>query len=76
MSVNAWYTGWFNKTFIEIWWQIFLYCPIDSYVDNVDYYEVCVNIDILAMQTLFVMEFSPYISRVQTIVDKKINYRR
>ena len=38
--------------------------PIDSRVDKVDYYEVCANIDILATQALFVMEFSPYTVKV------------
>ena len=34
--------------------------PIDSRVDKVDYYVVCANIDVLAAQGMFVMEFSPY----------------
>ena len=38
--------------------------PIDSSVDKVDYYEVCANIDILATQALFVMEFSSYTVKV------------
>ena len=32
---------------------------IDSHMGKVDYYEVCINIHILAMQALFVMEFLP-----------------
>ena len=31
--------------------------PIDLRVDKVDYNAVCANIDILATQALFVMEF-------------------
>ena len=38
--------------------------PMDSLVDKVDYYEVCANIDILAMQALFVMEFLPYTVKI------------
>ena len=38
--------------------------PIDSSVDKVDYYVVCANIDILAMQALFVMEFAPYTDKI------------
>ena len=35
--------------------------PIDPLVDKVDYYVVCANIDILAMQSLTAfMEFSSY----------------
>ena len=41
--------------------------PIDSLVDKVDYYEVCANIDILATQTLFVMEFYPYKVKITLI---------
>ena len=29
-------------------------------MDKVEYYEICANINILAMQALFVMKFSPY----------------
>ena len=37
----------------------------DSRMGRVDYYKVCIiNISILAMQALFVMEFSPYTVKI------------
>ena len=41
--------------------------PIDSPVDNVDYYEIYANIDIVAMQALFVVKFSPYTLKIMQI---------
>ena len=41
--------------------------PIDSRMDKVDYYVVCTNINILALQALFVMEFSPYTDKIAQI---------
>ena len=41
--------------------------PIDSHMDKVDYNVVCANIDILATQALFVMEFSPYTNKITQI---------
>ena len=38
--------------------------PIDSRVDKVDYYKVYANIEILATQALFVVEFSPYTVKI------------
>ena len=40
-------------------------------MDKVDFYEICANTDILATQSLFVMEFSPYILKIAYIT---INY--
>ena len=34
--------------------------PTDFRVDKVNYYKVSTNMNILATQALFVMEFSPY----------------
>ena len=39
-------------------------------VDEVDYHMVCPNIDILAMQALFVMEFSPSSTHNITIISQ------
>ena len=38
--------------------------PMDQPVNKVDYYIVCANISILATQSLFVMEFSPYTVKI------------
>ena len=40
---------------------------MDLPVDKVDYYMVCANIGILATQSLFVMEVSPYTVKITSI---------
>ena len=58
LDPHAWFP-WTISKLICIWSKSRMISLIDSRVDKVDYYEICANIDIVATQALFVMEFLP-----------------